>query len=47
MAHERRSRRRTGLQTRVREDLLDDWLLKDGGDDLQLGRIVWSKESAA
>jgi hypothetical protein len=25
-----------GLQTQVCEDLLYDWLLQDGGDDLQL-----------
>ena len=33
-------RRRAGLQTQVREDLLDDWLLEDGGDDLQLAPAV-------
>jgi hypothetical protein len=32
--------RGTGLQTQVREDLVDDWLLQDGCDDLQLATAV-------
>ena len=33
-------RGRSGLQTQVRKDLLDDRLLQDGGDDLQLAIAV-------
>ena len=33
-------RRRTGLQTQLREDFLDHRLLQDGRDDLQLAAAV-------
>jgi len=35
-----RTRRRSGLQTQMREDLLDHWLLHDRRDDLQLAAAV-------
>ena len=33
-------RRCPGLQTLVRDDLFDDWLLQDGGNDLHLATAV-------
>ena len=35
-----RARRRPGLQTQVREDLLDYRLFKDRGDDLQIAAAI-------